>query len=114
MCFATCSFGSCDLVENSGVVAGQKSVAVQNDIDFVGTVSNGAANLFEFSSQGILSAWKSGGDRRHVDRRMLAKEPAGKPDHVGVDANSGAMGRAIFGFGWTQGLAAEVRHFAGG
>jgi len=40
------------------MIAGQKSIAGNNHVDFVGAISHGAARFFKFRAQRILAARK--------------------------------------------------------
>jgi hypothetical protein len=102
-----------DFVENFRVIAGEEGATVDDHVDLVSAIGDGAADFLELRPQRHLAAGKTGGDRRDMHGRRIAEKSPRVFDHVRINADRAAGGNVEFSVERLQRLAAKIRDFAG-
>src|SRR5437870_2141649 len=103
--------GRGNLVEDTFVFAGEKPCAIDYHVDFVGAITDSAANFPQLQLCRHQSGWKSGRDGGNPDAGVFEKFFRDS-NEVWIDANGRAARRLVTGIEWLHGFATEERDFS--
>jgi len=102
-----------DFVEDAAVLAGEEGTAVDDHIDFVGSVGDGVADFGEACLEGGFTAGEGGGDTGDPDGGACECLEGGT-DERWVDADGGDLRAAVVIVHGLAGFGAEVLDFSFG